>query len=327
MRSKPLQLSLFGDDVLGPKATKENRQELDYRDDEQLAQRLPSDLFFGASSWNYPGWSGLVYPENTPASEIADRGLQTYCKHPLLRTVGIARAYYNPLTDDDWRRYRTMLPAGYRCVLKTWNTITSTVIPSSNEPNPHFLDAGLFCDRVLAPVARSFYDHIGPIVLELPPMPTRLRPNATQFVDRLHRFLDELPREFNYAVELRNKELLSSEYLRLLKHHRVAHILNVWHKMPSIFEQMQYTNVFTAPFVVCRLMLRPGTQYKEIDEKYSPFDKIHFVDEKMRNDFVKLANYCTHTARPLYVIVSNKVEGCAPLTIRALAQALDSHAA
>ena len=48
--------------------------------------------------------------------------------------------------------------------------------------------------------------------------------DAAAFLDRLERFLAALPRGWPYAVEIRNKEFLGTEYFRLLARHNVAHV-------------------------------------------------------------------------------------------------------
>jgi hypothetical protein len=47
----------------------------------------------------------------------------------------------------------------------------------------------------------------------------------------------------------------------------------------------------------------------------------------MREQVVSLARLAIDAAIPVYVLVNNKAEGCAPLTIRALAEMLADSAA
>lgn len=292
--------------------------------DRELAARLPSEVHLGTSTWTYPGWVGVVYPDSPRPTDrwLIDHGLRTFSRHPLFRTVGMDRAFYSPISVEEWRRYAEQLPDGFCCLTKGWGATTARVDHRSLAPNPLYLDAGVFCDRVLAPIAKVFRDHMGPIVLEFSPVPRSCLPTSSQFVDELHQFLDQLPREFRYAVELRNRELLTPGYLRLLRHHGVGHVLNLWERMPSIGEQLEMPNIFTAPFVVSRLMLRPGTRYEQMKREYAPFDRIVRVDESVRRDVTALASACVRSGRALYVISGNKVEGCGPLTARALAQSI-----
>jgi len=53
-----------------------------------------------------------------------------------------------------------------------------------------------------------------------------------------------------------------------------------------------------------------------------PFEKLGDPDDEMRAQVVALARRAVNAAIPVSVLVNNKAEGCAPLTIRALAELL-----
>ena len=57
-----------------------------------LAARLPRGVFFGTSSWSFPGWKGLVYSAARTQTALARDGLREYAAHPLLTTVGVDRS-------------------------------------------------------------------------------------------------------------------------------------------------------------------------------------------------------------------------------------------
>jgi uncharacterized protein YecE (DUF72 family) len=304
------QLSLFG----APSP--------DFSAERALAARLPRHVRLGTSSWTFPGWSGIVYPPGTGEAELRERGLELYARHPLFGTVGIDRSYYAPLGADTLARYREQLPDGFRCVMKVWSEITSKVNPRTRAPNPHFFDVELLERKVLEPIRRSFSDRIGPLVLELMPLrPSELGPPA-ELGERLGRFLEALPREFSWAVELRNRELLTPEHLRMLTALGVGHVLNFWERMPDIGEQLALPGVLTAEVVVARLLLPPGRRYDDRERNFQPFDRLQDVQEKMRTDLVRLSEACEALGKVLLVIVNNKAEGSSPLTIRALAERL-----
>jgi uncharacterized protein YecE (DUF72 family) len=288
--------------------------------DASLAARLPGFVHLGPSTWTFPGWEGLVYPTGVTREELLEHGLGWASRHPLFRTVGIDRSYYAPLTAAELERYATQLPPRYPCVMKAWSAITTFADPRTGAPNPRWFDAAMLEEHVLRPVARAFLDHAGPIVLQLAPIPPRdLMPPAA-FAERLDRFLGALPTALSYAVELRNRELLTPAYLQVLARHGVAHVLGLWERMPTVGRQLATPGVLTAPFVVCRLSLPPGTRYEERRASFAPFNRVVEPDETMRADVVALARACASPRRTLYVLVNNKAEGSSPLTIRALAE-------
>lgn len=285
--------------------------------DEALARRLPPGLLLGPSSWTFPGWEGLVYPRGVRREDLVERGLSLASRHPLFRTVGVDRSHYAPLEEAELAHYASELPAGYPCVLKAWSALTSLEDRSGND-NPLFLDTRECERRVLLPLARRFAEHVGVLVFQLAPVSARNLPHPEAFAARLDAFLGALPTAFRYAVELRNRELLGPAYLDVLARHGVAHVLNLWERMPTIGRQLALPGVLTAPFVVCRLSIPPGGRYEEQKRRFAPFDRIVAVDEGMRVDVEALARACRMGRKTLYLTVNNKVEGSSPLTIRAL---------
>src|SRR4051794_30636414 len=59
-----------------------------------LAARLPAGIRFGTSSWNYPGWGGLVYHREYEGRGASAKMLREYAEFPLFRTVGIDSSFY-----------------------------------------------------------------------------------------------------------------------------------------------------------------------------------------------------------------------------------------
>jgi uncharacterized protein YecE (DUF72 family) len=301
-----------------------------------IAARLPKNVRFGTSSWSFPGWAGIVYPRRASASELAREGLLEYARHPLLTTVGIDRGFYAPIPAEDLRRYAEQLPPGFPCCTKAPESVTGVVRsgpgasasrgPGPREPNPGFLDPKVFEEEMLAPFREAFAGHAGPFLLQLPPAPRAKHGSGTspaELAERLDAFLEALPRDFSYAVELREQRLLTDEYRRVLSRHGAAHVYNAATAMPMPAAQAERVPVTGAPFVVVRLLLRPGTGYGERREEFLPFDRIVDPNPELRAQVVSLVRAALEQPeRPVYVLVNNKAEGCAPATIRALAEML-----
>jgi uncharacterized protein YecE (DUF72 family) len=290
----------------------------------RVAAALPPGVRLGTSSWSFPGWRGLVYSEATPASRLARDGLREYSRHPLFGTVGVDRSYYAPVPDDDFRRYAEQLPDAFPCCCKAPAQVTSAVLPEhgSREPNPEFLSAARLVEDLLDPVSRAFRGHAGPFILQFPPMLRRSGLDPVAFLDGLDRFLDELPREFQYGVEVRDRKLLGGEYARVLARNGAAHVYNAWTAMPLPGDQAALVPVETMPFVMVRLLLPPGATYEDQREAFAPFDRLVAPDEAMRGQVVDLVGRAVARAIPAYVLVNNKAEGSSPLTIEALAERL-----
>jgi uncharacterized protein YecE (DUF72 family) len=287
-----------------------------------LAARLPDTLRMGTSSWSFPGWRGIVYATERSPRDLARDGLREYAKHPLLRTVGIDRSYYAPVPEEDLRRYASQLPDGFVCCAKAPVAVTSFTVPSqgtSIEPNPDFLSAPHFVKEMLEPFDRVFRSHTGPFLLQFPPIPPRAALDPAVFAEMLDGFLDQLPRGFEYAVELRERSLLTPAYARVLARHAVAHVNSYWSGMPMPAEQAAATDAPSTPFVVVRLLLRPFTKYAQRRQEMMPFNRIVQPDERMRRETAALLAGAARAGRRGFLLVNNKAEGSSPLTVEAIA--------
>jgi uncharacterized protein YecE (DUF72 family) len=289
-----------------------------------IAVRLPTGVFFGTSSWSFPGWKGLVYSGGATQSALAREGLRQYAQHPLLTTVGVDRSYYAPMPADDLRAWAGQLPAGFRCCFKAPASVTALSLgsPSRPAPNPDFLSADRLVDDLLRSCDAVFRDHTGPIILEFPPAPRSMRLEPAEFHAKLERFLGELPGGFEYAVELRDARLLTPAYRELLARHGVAHTFNYWSAMPTPGEQTAIVPPDDAEFSVVRLLLRPGTWYEDQKERFAPFNRLVEPDESMRSEVVAIARRVVNRGRRVFVLVNNKAEGSSPLTVMAIAKRL-----
>lgn len=321
------QLSLF--DLTPPTRTRDDGSaDADWPADVRaLGERIPAGVRFGTSSWTFPGWAGLVYRRPRPQADLARDGLREYSRYPLFGTVGIDRSYYAPLSSEDLKRYASQLPASFPCCAKVPAMYASPVLPGSGPgsravANPDFLSPEGFITDVLQPFSLHFARHTGPFILEIPPVPPELRLEPDAFADRLGRFLDALPRGCPMSVELRDRRLITPAYTRVLNQTGAAHVLNYWTAMPLPGEQAALVDVASAPFAVIRLLLRPGTRYEARRDAFRPFNRIVDPDDGLRRDVTRLITDAAGRQQPVYVLVNNKAEGSAPLTIRALAEQL-----
>jgi uncharacterized protein YecE (DUF72 family) len=238
--------------------------------------------------------------------------------------VGVDRSYYARVPDEDFRRYADQLPEGFPCCCKAPANVTSALKPGrgSHDPNPDFLSADRLIEDLLEPVRRSFRTHAGPFILQFPPLLRRSGLDRAAFIDALDRFLGELPGDFQYGVEVRDRALLGADYARVLSRHGAAHVYNAWTAMPLPADQADLVPADAMPFLAVRLLLGPGATYEEQLEAFAPFDRLVAPDERMRDQVVDLVGRAVARAIPAYVLVNNKAEGSSPLTIEALAERL-----
>jgi uncharacterized protein YecE (DUF72 family) len=296
---------------------------------EQLGARIPASIRFGTSTWNYPGWRGLVYHQDYGPKGAAARMLREYAAFPLFRTVGIDSSYYGPPTEAVLRSYAEHLPPGFPCISKVWSQITIHTFTKAQDPdragkiNPDFLNPDLFVEEIYHPYRRYFTSNTGPFVFEFQTIAKFSGMNPQRFAGRLDEFFSALPRDAEYAVEIRNEEFLTPMYFAVLREHGVAHVFNSWTRMPPIGHQMDLPGAITAPFIIARALLRPGRTYNEAVDAFAPYDRIREPNPRLRRDLVRLVHTALETRVPAYLLVNNRTEGSAPLTIAAVAEMLD----
>ena len=286
---------------------------------------------FGTSTWTYEGWQGQVYTKTYAKRAFARECLGEYCQYhyqgaPLFRTVGNDSTFYQPPTTNQLRHYLNQIPEDFEMCSKVWEEIT---IPQfarqgrygakAGQLNPRFLDATLFNDLVLTPYREAnFHPHTGPFLFEF----QRHGMSTEEFCARLDTFFGQLPTDFRYAVEIRNAGLLGAEYRKTLETHGVAHVYNHWSDMPPLAAQHQRMERFTAPFTVLRLLTPLKMSYETAKKRAEPYDKMVEELPEMRRETVDLVKHAVAENRRAYVIVNNRSEGNAPLTIQALMKAL-----
>ncbi len=289
---------------------------------------------FGSSTWTYEGWMGTVYNRPYTKSNFKKTCLGEYAVYPYFSTVGIDHTFYGPANDETLSRYASQLPNGFECCSKVWERIT---IPKygknkrygklAGAVNEDYLNADLFNDAVLPPYERSFQGHTGPFIFQFQTLyPQRAQGDRSEssarlraeFSEKLNAFLSQLPADFRYAVEVRNRDFLTPEYFRMLASHNVAHLFNHWTHMPSVGEQLEIEGSITADHIVARILTPLGVAYKQAVADFFPYTKLTKPMETMRRDVADLAVQAINLKKKAYAIVNNRAEGNAPGTIAAI---------
>ena len=334
------QLNLFGVDLSAPKATRSGvggRAKPDpdtpvlpaaVSDEVRgLAAGMPAGVFMGTSSWSFPGWKGLIYEGEHTTAALARRGLSAYAAHPMLRSVGLDKTYYAPIPESEYAHLRESVPAGFRFLVKAHSAIMQPTVSAGGgwKRNELFLDAGYAADMVVEPAVRGLGAACGPILFQFSPMRLRERGAGAltpeRVLDRLEVFLSRLPRRTDasagfYAVEIRNPELLTERYARMLAEFGVSHGFCAHPAMPGgIARQMEVVGDRVGPAAVCRWLLHEGETYEGTRERYAPFDRIVDDDPAVRGSVVGLVEQAVRLGRLAWLIVNNKAEGSAPQSV------------
>lgn len=314
------QLGLFGDDpppaarAVGPADPSPAAR--------AAARHLPPGVRLGTSSWSFPGWAGLVWDRETSQRILVREGLPAYAEHPLLRTVGLDRTYYRSLPAEELRAYADDVPADFRFLVKADRLVTSPLDPSDSairERNPRFLDAAWAAEAVVEPFRDGMAHRAGPLLFQFSPFPASLVGGAEAFAQRLGAFLQALPPGPLYAVELRTDALLTPDYVEALRVAGAVHAYTVHPAMSPLDEQLRRIPPGRDGPLVVRWMLHAGLKYQAARDRYDPFDRLVDEDLPSRSSIAGAVAAALDAGREAFVVVNNKAEGSAPLSVERLA--------
>lgn len=296
----------------------------------ELALRLPAGLHLGTSSWAFPGWAGIVYAERLTEQQLAREGLRAYARHPMLRTVGLDRTFYAPISAADFARYARATPPDFRFVVKAHAALTTPLAQLARRspvaPGPdRFFDAAYAAEAVVAPMVEGLGARAGVLLLQFPPLGSPHVRDPRSFAARLAEFLGALPRGPQYAVEVRNREFLTPAYVDALARSGATHCYSVHPRLPTVTEQFALLgeSAWRSGAVVLRWMLHPAQDYEGARDRYFPFDRLVDSDPRNRVALATLIGQLLASGQETYVIANNKAEGSAPLSLFALARELD----
>ena len=97
-------------------------------------------------------------------------------------------------------------------------------------------------------------DRLGPLILQFPYFNRNAFPSRAAFEKLLRPFLKCLPKDFQFALEIRNKNWISWDFLELLRDHSVAFALIAQAWMPGIDTLARALDVVTADFCYARFV-------------------------------------------------------------------------
>jgi uncharacterized protein YecE (DUF72 family) len=334
-----MQNSLFGDPDRPPAEHRASARTLKVRPAppdpslQALARELPPALRLGTSSWNYPSWKGMVWDGDYEASVLSKHGLAAYARHPLLRAVSIDRGFYRPLTASQFAAYAAQVSEDFRFTVKAPSLVTDAVVRAEDgrgmEANPAFLDPALAAMEFVQPALDGLGPKLGALVFQLSPLPAALLARLPEVLKRLGAMLRALPSlrpaapDGVIAVEVRNPEFLTPAFGGVLRDAGATYCLGLHPKLPPIEDQLPLLRSLWPSPLVCRWNLhrRHGIYgYEDARDLYAPFDKRIDLDPGTRSTLARVIAGATGAGQNAFVTISNKAEGSAPLTVRALAQ-------
>ena len=185
------------------------------------------NLYIGTQGFSFKDWVGPFYPLNS----TSNRYLQAYSRQ--FRTVEIDSTFYGVPRRTTVAAWRQRTPTGFRFCAKFPNYIThQKMLVDCDAATQHFIET-----------MRGLGDKLGPLLLQFS---YEFGPERS---DHLARYLDGLPDDLQFAVEVRNREWYDTNIIEMLQTRGVALALHDLYYMPRRTE-------VTADFVYVRWLGR-----------------------------------------------------------------------
>ncbi len=157
------------------------------------------NLYVGTSGYSYKEWKGSFYPEKLPAKEM----LPYYSER--LSTVEINATFYRMPQASMLENWKEQVPRGFRFSLKAPQRVTHFKrLKDVEEETKYFLE-----------IASVLQDQLGVVLFQLPP-------NMKKDIERLEKFVSQLPEQPRVAFEFRHPTWFDDDVLTILRSRNYA---------------------------------------------------------------------------------------------------------
>ena len=254
------------------------------------------NLRLGTSSWSSADWVGVFYPPGATAAGF----LSEYAKH--FDTVEVDSTFYRTPAAAVVRNWRARTPPGFLVAAKFPQVITHEKVLHDCGPElAEFLK-----------VMNLLGDKLGPLLLQFPYFNKQAVAQAGDFLLRLSAFLDQLPRDHAFALELRNKNWVNERLLDLLRTRHIAFVLNDHSWMTPVEQLVAKHDVVTADFTYLRWL---GDR-KGIEERTQHWDKIKVDRTREMEVWVPIVRQLLKRGIRVLGYFNNHYAGFAPGSIK-----------
>jgi len=288
-------------------------------DPKSVFRMAAQGIYLGTSSWKYRGWEGMLYSKFTSEALFQRASLKQYCNS--LPTVGVDFTYYTWPLAEMVSYLLESTPENFRLCPKVTKRITLYRFPDLpvygkwvGKLNPDFLQRTLFEENFLLPL-KALKSRLGVILFDIPQLPFEKVPD-------LIRFFRALPPDLSFAVEFREPMENEESIRRALIRGGVNIAFTVSFGLISLERQQEIWReeggeANKDPIVVLGL-LNPSLASEEANLRYQPFNCLKEPLGKVRGQIIEFKNCAMNQERKAYILIHNKLEGCAPITLGAL---------
>lgn len=249
----------------------------------------------GTSSWTGDGWVGSFYPASSKPQDF----LPLYADK--FDSVEIDSTFYRIPAAKTVQQWKERTPVGFTFAAKIPQVIThEKMLVDVDGDLKEFLN-----------VMDLLGDKLGPLLFQFPYFNKQEFRGVGLFLERLEPVLKQLPKDHQWAVEIRNKNWLSDKLYSVLREHGVALALvdQVWMPRPS--DYFENGDPITANFIYVRWI---GDR-KGIEERTKVWNQTIIDRTEELREWVKVLSKSGQSVDVMYAYANNHFGGYAPDTI------------
>jgi uncharacterized protein YecE (DUF72 family) len=155
-------------------------------------------------------------------------------------------------------------------------------------------------------------DKLGPLLLQFPYFNKQAFPQPQDFLVRLAKFLDQLPRGRAYAIELRNKYWINDRLLDLLRARNISLALIDHPWMTPADQLVAKQDMVTAGFVYLRWL---GDR-KGIEERTKHWDSVIIDRRREMETWIRIIRALLKRGLRILGFFNNHYAGFAPGSVK-----------
>jgi uncharacterized protein YecE (DUF72 family) len=253
-----------------------------------------TEFRIGTSAFTAAGWETSFYPAG-----MKPRDYLTYYATKF-DTVEIDSTFYRSPAKAVVQGWAEKTPKGFLIAAK---------VPQEITHEKCLLDCKKEFGEFIGTMDLLGDDKLGPLLLQFPYFNKDTFKTGNEFLARLKPFLETLPKDYKFAIEIRNKTWLTEKFADLLREHKVALVLQdqSWMPLPAAMA----FDYLTADFTYVRLL---GDR-KGIEKQTKVWDKVIVNRSKELHRWVDVCQQMTKRGASVFVYVNNHYAGHAPKTV------------
>src|ERR1700682_4619252 len=254
-----------------------------------------ADIRIGTSAFTAAGWAGSFYPKGMKSTDY----LSFYATR--FDALELDNTFYATPAVTTVKSWYAKTPPGFLFAAKVPQVIThDKVLVGCDDDLRNFLTA-----------MDALSEKLGPLLFQFGKFKSSEFKTQAEFLVRLKPFLKKLPKNYRFAVEIRNKDWLDLRFVDLLREHGVALALIDHSLMPRPWELKSELDLITADFTYVRWL---GDR-KGIEEKTKTWDKVIVDRQGDLSEWVSLLKKIQERRIMILAFANNHYAGFGPGTV------------